>query len=82
MQKLAVLFNGPLKQEFPRVIPARQYLSLAKANALNLPFSTKDAPRKFEKLQKEMRLSWGPEDKIHAEQLKLCKQLLEICKLS
>ena len=80
MQKLAVLFEGPLRQEFPKTIPARQYMSLAKANALNLPFSTREAPKRFEKLKNEFLQNWEPTDRVHTEQLKICKQLLEICK--
>ena len=78
MQKVAVLFGGPLRQEFPKIIPARQYMSLAKANALNLPYSTREGPKKFEKLQSEILQNWNPNSKSHFEQMKICKQLLEI----
>ena len=79
MQKLLVLYEGPLRQELPKSIPARQYISSAKANALFLPFTSKEAKAKFESLVKKSKLHWEIDDlKVHMEQQKLCKQLLEL----
>ena len=82
LQKLAVLYDGPLVQNLPDVIPARQYMSTSKANALNLPHTTREAKTKFERMENNALIHWGPEDKIHTEKMKDCKKLLEIGKLS
>ena len=76
-QKLAVLYSGPLKQDLPDVIPARQYMSTNKANALNLPYSTREAKMKFERMEKNALMYWEPEDKTHSEKMKECKKMLE-----
>ena len=63
---------------FPNQIPPRKYLSHKVAQALKLPYTCAEAFRKFKKLLAESKTEWELNDQEHEEQLKICKEILEL----
>ena len=77
-QKWMAFHTGPLVQSFPNQIPPRKYLSHKVAQALKLPYTCAEAFRKFKKLLSESKTDWELNDQEHEEQLKICKEILEL----
>lgn len=77
-QKWAAFFGGPLTQAFPTQIPPRKYISHACAQALRLPYTSKEAFLKYKCMVGLCKTDWALEEKAHAEQMKLCIDLLEL----
>ena len=77
-QKFEAMYEGSLKQKLPETIPARQYVSSAVAQALYLPYSAKDAVKKFNRLLQKTKTTWNIESNEHKEQLKLGAALIEL----
>ena len=80
VQKFETFYSGSIVQKFPETIPGRKYVSSAVADALKLPYTEKDALRKFDQLMQNSLETWGLDEKIHAEQMKNCIALIELCK--
>ena len=77
-QKFDAMYEGVLKQKLPETIPARQYVSANVAQALSLPYSSRDAVKKFNNLLQKTKSSWNIESSEHAEQMKLGAALIEL----
>ena len=77
-RKFAAFFGGPLAQAFPSQIPPRKYISHACAQALRLPYTTKEAFLKFKCMTGLFKDDWSLDDKTHKEQMKLCTEVLEL----
>ena len=65
-------------QNFPTEIPGRKYISGPVADAMKLPFSVRDANRKFDVLLQKCKDNWALEDAVHLEQMELCRELMEL----
>ena len=78
MQKFKALFEGPLSQVFPNFVPARNYISHGVAQAMQLPYSSKEAWLKYQGLIKLCKMDWKIEEKEHSEQYKLGVSFLEL----
>ena len=77
-QKWAAFHSGPLVQCLPAQIPPRKYISHASAQALRLPYTSKEAFLKFKCLLGLCKDDWPLDEKSHKEQMKLCMDLLEL----
>ena len=77
-QKWMAFHSGPLVQSFPKQIPPRKYLSHKLAQALKLPYTCAEAFQKFKKLLSQCKEDWEVDDKVHGEQMKICREILEL----
>ena len=77
-QKWNAFFCGPLVQAFPTQVPPRKYISHSTAQTLKLPYTTKEAFLKFKCMIGLCKNEWSLDDKTHAENLKLCIDILEL----
>lgn len=78
MQKFKILYEGPLVQIFPETIPARDYISHGAAQALGLPYSIREAWKRYRILVGDCNKEWEKENGNHEEQMKLCVSILEL----
>ena len=77
-QKWNAFYEGPLVQCFPSQVPPRKYISHASAQRLKLPYTEKEGYLKFKCMIGLCKDDWSLDDKSHAEQMKLCIELLEL----
>ena len=77
-QKWMAFHTGPLVQSFPKQIPPRKYLSHKLAHTLKLPYTCAEAFQKFKKLLNQCKEDWEVDDKIHGEQMRICREMLEL----
>ena len=77
-QKWSAFHQGPLVQAFPTQVPPRKYISHTVAQALKLPYTMTEAFLKFKCLIGLCKNEWELDDKVHADNLKLCMEILEL----
>lgn len=78
LRKWNAFYEGPLVQAFPNQVPPRTYISHTCAQALKLPYTTKEAFLKFRCMIDLCKKEWDLNGKTHADQMKLCIELLEL----
>lgn len=77
-QKWLSHHRGPLVEAYPNQIPPRKYLSHKVAQALKLPYTCAEAFTKFKFLLTQCKSDWELNEKEHEEQLRICKEILQL----